>query len=72
LKIEFLCSERERNCFEDPRINFMDYVAILCRFNSPKELLEKFQTIIQKGLEEGNLEVITLIGLKSHLTPMVL
>jgi hypothetical protein len=43
-----------------------------CRTLNLKELIDKLQQVIQKGIEEGSLEVITLLGLRSPLVPAVL
>lgn len=58
--------------FEDPRINFFDSLGFMARTLGLRDLIEKLQQIIQKGIEEGSIEVITLIGLKSPLVPLVL
>jgi len=35
-------------------------------------LTDKLQQCIIKGLEEGNLEIIALVGLRSRLVPNIL
>jgi len=57
---------------QSSQINFLDYVTILCRFLKTKELMQKFDHMIKAGIVNGNLEIITLIGLNSkQLFPLL-
>lgn len=48
-----------------PKIDFLDYITILCRFLSTKDLVKRLNQIIQCGIVNGNLEILPLIGLNS-------
>ena len=47
------------------QINFFDFITVMCRFLKTKDLRNKFNEIISYGVVNGNLEVLTLIGLNS-------
>ena len=47
------------------QINFFDFITLMCRFLKTKDLRTKFNEIISYGVVNGNLEVLTLIGLNS-------
>ena len=50
---------------QSSKINFLDYITIMCRFLDTKELEKRFNDMIKTGIVNGNLEVIALIGLNS-------
>ena len=47
-------------------INLFDYVTLACRFLNVQDLAMVLKDKIDKGIAEGNLEVLALIGLKSE------
>jgi hypothetical protein len=47
-------------------------IAILVRYLSPNDLIDKLKELVHTGISEGNLEVISLIGLRSPYVGYVL
>eukprot|EP00347_Sterkiella_histriomuscorum_P008418 403345170 len=46
-------------------INYFDQIGLICRYFNQQLMLQALKEMVIKGIEEGSLETIVLIGLKS-------
>ena len=47
------------------QLNFFDMITIACKFLNQNDLKKFVRNTVTQGIEEGNLGIIPLIGLKS-------
>ena len=53
-------------------INLFDYITICCKYLDENQLKQVLEDKIRSDIDKGNLQVFTLIGLKSEQGPRVL
>lgn len=57
--------------FTEKGINFMDRIAVVCRFDEREKLRNIFDKYINDGQEKGKLEIVALMGLGSTSMKML-
>ena len=55
----------------EPNINFFDKIAFLYRFYPSRPLEKKIEIMIERGVKDGNLEVLSLMGLNHPKAPFL-